>query len=118
MLTTGMYTFRRSYATVLRSKPSRLQSRGKNPLGLDHFIQRQRALALWKNILRSTASISEPGIRQEMNQFARAEFEKHRHVTDLGHIRYLISVPFPLSSSLGSSANHDERRQERRSSTP
>ena len=94
VLTMSTLTLKRTYATVLRSKPSRLQSRGKNPIGLDHFIQRQRALALWKDIVRSTASISEESIRQEMLHFARAEFEKHRHVTDLSHIRYLISV-FP-----------------------
>jgi hypothetical protein len=27
-----------------------------------------------------------------MRRFARAEFEQHKHVDDLGHIRYLISV--------------------------
>lgn len=26
-----------------------------------------------------------------MRQFARSEFEQHRRVTDLGHIRYLVS---------------------------
>ncbi|KAF1973990.1 hypothetical protein BU23DRAFT_462800 [Bimuria novae-zelandiae CBS 107.79] len=89
---TATALIKRTYATVLRTNSSRLRSRGKSPLGLDHFIQRQRALALWRDIVRSTASISEPGIRQEMVQFARSEFEKHRHVTDLSHIRYLIST--------------------------
>ncbi|PVI00408.1 hypothetical protein DM02DRAFT_527094 [Periconia macrospinosa] len=79
----------RSYATV--SRPSRLKLRGKNPLGLDHFVQRQRALALWKDILRSTASIPDAATKKDMRDFARAEFEQHRHVTDLAHIRYLIS---------------------------
>lgn len=37
-----------------------------------------------------------PSTRQELLDFARAEFEQHRHVNDLGHIRYLISVRMPL----------------------
>ncbi|KAL5383760.1 hypothetical protein PMIN04_000557 [Paraphaeosphaeria minitans] len=87
-----MLSIKRNYVTVLSNSPSRLRSRGKSPIGLDHFIQRQRALALWKDIVRSTISIADRDMRQEMLRFARAEFEKHRHVTDLGHIRYLIST--------------------------
>ncbi|KAF1914841.1 hypothetical protein BDU57DRAFT_540714 [Ampelomyces quisqualis] len=81
----------RRYATVASKPLSRLRARGKSPLGLDHFIQRQRALALWRDIVRSTANIPEEGARNDMRQFARAEFEQHRNVYDLGHIRYLIS---------------------------
>jgi hypothetical protein len=87
----SMNAIRRSYATVAHA-PSRLRARGKSPLGLDHFIQRQRALALWRDIIRSTASISDISTRKDMRIFARAEFEQHKHVTDLSHIRYLISV--------------------------
>ncbi|KAF2003519.1 hypothetical protein P154DRAFT_94853 [Amniculicola lignicola CBS 123094] len=81
----------RTYATIAHKLPSRLRARGKSPIGLDHFIQRQRVLALWKNILRTTASISDASTKKDMRQFARAEFEQHKDVTDLGHIRYLIS---------------------------
>ncbi|KAF2684860.1 hypothetical protein K458DRAFT_276929, partial [Lentithecium fluviatile CBS 122367] len=56
------------------------------------FIQRQRVLALWRDIVKSTASIPDASMRRDMRQFARAEFEQHKHVTDLGHIRYLISL--------------------------
>ena len=87
----------RGYATV-GHLPSRLRARGKAPLGLDHFIQRQRALALWRDIVRSTASISDASTRNDMRQFARTEFEQHKHVTDLGHIRYLISVRLLVQS--------------------
>ncbi|KAF2652544.1 hypothetical protein K491DRAFT_604679, partial [Lophiostoma macrostomum CBS 122681] len=55
------------------------------------FMQRQRALALWRDIIRSTAAISDPATGKDMRQFARAEFEQHRHVTDLAHIRFLVS---------------------------
>ncbi|OAL06462.1 hypothetical protein IQ06DRAFT_334 [Phaeosphaeriaceae sp. SRC1lsM3a] len=100
----------RRYATIASKPPSRLRERGKSPVGLDHvwlscpsitlressltvpqFIQRQRALALWREIVRSTANITEESARKDMRQFARAEFEQHRFVNDLGHIRYLIS---------------------------
>jgi hypothetical protein len=47
------------------------------------FIQRQRALALWREIVRSTANIPDEGARKDMRQFARSEFEQHRNVTDL-----------------------------------
>jgi hypothetical protein len=47
------------------------------------FIQRQRALALWREIVRSTANIPEEGARKDMRQFARAEFEQQRGVTDI-----------------------------------
>ncbi|OAL53404.1 hypothetical protein IQ07DRAFT_641795 [Pyrenochaeta sp. DS3sAY3a] len=81
----------RQYATIAPKPPSRLQARGKKPLGLDHFIQRQRAIALWRDIVRSTSRIPDQSTRKDMRQFAKSEFEQHRHVTDLSHIRYLIS---------------------------
>jgi hypothetical protein len=65
--------------------------------------------------VRSTAAISDPATAKDMRQFARAEFERHRNVTDLvsypldahqhtmltirkDHIRYLISVCHGLTS--------------------
>ncbi|KAF2876157.1 hypothetical protein BDV95DRAFT_482749, partial [Massariosphaeria phaeospora] len=47
------------------------------------FIQRQRALALWRKILRSSTGITDAATKKDMRQFARAEFEQHKHVTDL-----------------------------------
>ncbi|EMD62195.1 hypothetical protein COCSADRAFT_95278 [Bipolaris sorokiniana ND90Pr] len=47
------------------------------------FIQRQRVLALWRDIVRSTANIPDEAARKDMRQFARSEFEQHRRVTDL-----------------------------------
>ncbi|KAH7131879.1 hypothetical protein B0J11DRAFT_612073 [Dendryphion nanum] len=81
----------RRYATVATRAPSRLRTRGKNPISLDHFIQRQRVLALWRSIVRTTSSIADPATKKDMRQFARSEFEQQKNVTDLGHIRYLIS---------------------------
>ena len=90
----------RRYATIATKPPSRLQARGKNPLGLDRvsfaqslvfngsdhdiqFIERQKVISLWRDIVRSTNSISDTATRADMRQFARVEFEQHRHVTDL-----------------------------------
>ncbi|KAJ9150339.1 hypothetical protein NKR23_g3816 [Pleurostoma richardsiae] len=65
---------------------------GKGTLSLDHFIQRSRALSLYRTILRGTRRISDPAGRDETRRFARHEFERHRGVTDIGHIRYLLST--------------------------
>ena len=79
----------RTYATVLNQRPSRL---GKPFLGLNHFLQRQRVIALWREIIRAINKIPESSTRDEMRDFAREEFERNRHVTDLTQIRYLIST--------------------------
>jgi hypothetical protein len=66
--------------------------RKKGPtLGLDHFLQRSKTLGLWREIMRAVYHIPPSSTREEMRQFARSEFEQHRHVTDLQHIRYLVS---------------------------
>ncbi|KAL2111663.1 hypothetical protein VUR80DRAFT_9595 [Thermomyces stellatus] len=73
----------------LSSRPNR--SLGAT-LSLEHFVQRSRALALYRSILRATQRIPDSKTRAETRGFARAEFERNRNVTDLGHIRYLIST--------------------------
>ncbi|KAJ4987832.1 complex 1 protein [Stagonosporopsis vannaccii] len=82
----------RTYATIATKPPSRLQARGKNPLGLDRFIERQKVISLWRDIVRSTNNIPDAATRADMRHFARAEFKQHRHITDLDHIRYLLST--------------------------
>ncbi|KAH7018376.1 uncharacterized protein B0I36DRAFT_38641 [Microdochium trichocladiopsis] len=56
------------------------------------FVQRSRALALYRTICRGCSRIQDPTTRRETQGFARAEFERHRSVSDLGHIRYLLST--------------------------
>lgn len=77
----------RSYSSNAAPK-SRL---GKT-LSLDHFLQRARTLALYRTMLRGTLRIPDPTTRNETRHHIRAEFERHRDVTDLDHIRYLLSV--------------------------
>lgn len=76
-------------------------------------MQRQRAIALFREITRAINSVFPPYMancasmvtttnvsleipksptKSEMREFARAEFERNREVTDIGHIRYLIST--------------------------
>ncbi|KAF6822853.1 hypothetical protein CPLU01_11747 [Colletotrichum plurivorum] len=86
---------RRSYS----NGPAR--SRLGKTLSLDHvrmmltdtkFLQRSRALSLYREIIRGTRRIADPTTRAESRRYARDEFERHRDVTDIGHIRYLIST--------------------------
>ncbi|KAH8428624.1 LYR motif-containing protein 2 [Aspergillus melleus] len=79
----------RLLATVSRGQPSKLR---KPAIGLDHFIQRQRVLAFWREIVRALHKIPQSSTRDELHSYARDEFERHRNVTDLQHIRYLLST--------------------------
>ncbi|KAI9743552.1 MAG: hypothetical protein M1818_002867 [Claussenomyces sp. TS43310] len=56
------------------------------------FLQRSRAIALWRQIVRGTRKISDEATRCEMRQMAREEFVRNRHITDITQIRYLIST--------------------------
>ncbi|KAH8129826.1 hypothetical protein ACSS6W_004812 [Trichoderma asperelloides] len=76
----------RGYAT------KRPASRLKPTISLDHFLQRSRALALYRTIWRRTGRIADPQTRAESRKYARDEFERHRNVTDISHIRYLLST--------------------------
>jgi predicted ATPase len=49
-------------------------------------------LALYRTILRGTRQIDDPTARHETRGFARAEFERHRDVEDMAHVRYLLST--------------------------
>ncbi|KAL2210392.1 hypothetical protein CC79DRAFT_1330765 [Sarocladium strictum] len=76
----------RAYAT--HARPSRLPK----ALSLDHFLQRSRVISFYRTIIRGTRHIADENTRKETRGFARAEFERHREVTDLAHIRYLLST--------------------------
>ena len=78
----------RTYAT--KERPSRLPCKG-TPLSLDHFLIRQRVIALYRSIMRQSQTIGSP-TREEMRQYAREEFERHKEVVDLRQIRYLLSA--------------------------
>ncbi|KAJ4164448.1 hypothetical protein LMH87_006124 [Akanthomyces muscarius] len=77
----------RSFATQ-RSSSKRIGG----ALSLDHFLQRSRVISFYRHILRSCRDIKDAQTRRETQKFARDELERHRHVTDLQHIRYLLST--------------------------
>ncbi|OJI81355.1 hypothetical protein ABZX51_010445 [Aspergillus tubingensis] len=79
----------RLLASVSRSQPSKLR---KPTVSLDHFIQRQRVISLWREIVRALNKIPSSSTKDELHKYARGEFERNRNVTDLQHIRYLIST--------------------------
>lgn len=78
-----------TYATSSIIRRSRL--RNKPPLSLDHFLLRQRVLAFYRTIIRACNRIPST-IREEMREYARAEFERQKEVEDLRKIRYLLST--------------------------
>jgi len=93
----------RGYAT--HARPSKL----KGTMSLDHFLQRQRTIHFYRKILRGTKAIRDPATKKESRGFARAEFERHRHVTDLvsfalamraRRLRKLTSCPKPVTYTI------------------
>ncbi|TVY12563.1 LYR motif-containing protein 2 [Lachnellula arida] len=70
-------------------RPSRFTA---GTVSLDHFLQRAKALSLWRTIVRGCRKISDTGTREETLRFAREEFRRNRDVRDLTQIRYLIST--------------------------
>lgn len=47
------------------------------------FLQRSRAISLYREIIRGTRRIADPTTRAESRRYARDEFERHRDVTDI-----------------------------------
>ena len=79
----------RLYATVQTRK---LSGPAKPTISLKHFLQRQRVLSLYRIIVRATNKIPASSTRLEMKTYAREEFERNKGITDLTHIRYLVST--------------------------
>ncbi|KAK4462612.1 LYR motif-containing protein 2 [Cladorrhinum samala] len=84
--------FLRTHSTSSSSSSSSPRSKLKGTLSLDHFLQRVRVLSLYRTILRGTRRIADPNTKAETRRFARQEFERNRNVTDISHIRYLLST--------------------------
>ncbi|KAG8422007.1 hypothetical protein J3459_010809 [Metarhizium acridum] len=81
------------YPAFLRIRGYATRRRGKlNALNLDHFLQRARVLSFYRTILRGTRQIQDPRTKCETRKFVRDEFERHRGVTDISHVRYLLST--------------------------
>ncbi|KAF8269370.1 complex 1 protein-domain-containing protein [Lactarius quietus] len=50
---------------------------------LRHFIQKQNVFNLYRQAIRASRAIPDPGARKETLSWIRAEFERNRHITDL-----------------------------------
>lgn len=62
-------------------------------LNLSNFLLRQRTIALWRDVVRTTNKLPKgSSSRREMKEFAREEFERNKHVQDPVQIRYLVST--------------------------
>ena len=81
----------RLFAAVKSFKASRLPTNKPPPPSLEAFIQRGRVLALYRDILRNLFRIPK-GKRDEPIAYAKKEFARNKHVTDITQIRYLVST--------------------------
>ncbi|CCE29801.1 hypothetical protein E4U22_001999 [Claviceps purpurea] len=79
-------------AQLIRARGYATRRKLDGVLSLDHFLQRSRVLSLYRTILRATRPIRDTQTKSETRRFVRDEFESHRHVTDITHIRYLLST--------------------------
>jgi len=62
-------------------------------LNLSNFLLRQRVIALWRDVVRTTNKIPKGApSRREIKEFAREEFERNKGVDDSVQIRYLVST--------------------------
>lgn len=60
---------------------------------LGAFLLRQRVIGLWRDIIRATHKIPKGSLtREEVRDFAKAEFERNKNVTETTKIRYLVST--------------------------
>ena len=82
----------RTRAFASEARLTRLAQAHEPVLSVKHFVQRSRALALYRDIVRTTSMLNNPGLEDELRVTARAEFERNRNVMDLTQIRYLIST--------------------------
>ena len=85
----------RLFASVTKpnSRPpkSALSKSRTPPLSLDHFLQRQRVISLYRSIIRSLYRIPKDR-RGEPISYAKGEFKRNKDVQDIGKIRYLVST--------------------------
>jgi hypothetical protein len=50
---------------------------------LSQFLQRAKALSLWRSIIRGSRRIADEKTRKETLDFAREEFRRNKNVTDI-----------------------------------
>ncbi|KAF9398375.1 hypothetical protein BGX21_007873 [Mortierella sp. AD011] len=63
----------------------------KDGPNLDYFLTRARVLSLYRDIQRTIKSVKDPKDRQDLQTWARSDFERYRHETNPDKIKSLIS---------------------------
>ncbi|KAI9266107.1 complex 1 protein [Sporodiniella umbellata] len=76
----------------------------KEGLSLDHFLIRSQVISLYRQIARCTKGMEKSNARELLN-WARADFERHRHERNIDNIKALISSGKHQMHSLQSSVS-------------
>jgi len=84
--------YRTYTSAILKARPPSRLKGATVPLSLDHFLLRQRALSLYRTILRACHKLPSETMIAEMRIYAREEFERQKGVEDQRKIRYLLST--------------------------
>uniref|UniRef100_UPI003AADED5D LYR motif-containing protein 2 n=1 Tax=Centroberyx gerrardi TaxID=166262 RepID=UPI003AADED5D len=58
---------------------------------LKQFLQRQRVLGIYRNMLRAIRQVPEEGDRKYLRDWARDEFKRNKNATDQDAIRMMIT---------------------------
>ena len=74
------------------SKPKSRPGDKPAPLSLDHFLQRQRVIHLYRDIVRSLYRHTISPQREESVAYAKGEFMRNKDVKEVEQVRYLIST--------------------------
>jgi Complex 1 protein (LYR family) len=76
---------------------------------LKEFMTRRKVLSLYRDIMRAVLRL-EPTDRQFVHEWARADFERHRHETDQEKILSLLSQGKVQFRTLENSMTLSKRR--------
>ncbi|GAA5862388.1 hypothetical protein JCM3774_002500 [Rhodotorula dairenensis] len=77
----------------------------KPALPLDYFVNRAKALALYRQFVRATKSLGDARTRWETMQWIRNDFERNRAVVDSEKCKTLLSLGHRQLKQLGSTSS-------------
>ncbi|XP_072296446.1 LYR motif-containing protein 2 [Eucyclogobius newberryi] len=60
-------------------------------LSLKQFLQRQRVLGIYRNMLRTVRQVPDPGDQKYLRDWARDEFKRNKDATDPDAVRMMIT---------------------------
>ncbi|ORY78031.1 complex 1 protein [Leucosporidium creatinivorum] len=71
-------------------RPSRLT--GKPFLPLDYFLNRTKALSLYRQFIRATKGLGDASARWETVKWVRSDFERYRDVVESEKVKTLLAL--------------------------